>query len=87
MRKISLYLDHPKVGCGWRSYLVLTVGPKWVRLLSTETAETIKVPASELRFAREEKIKPSRALRRLRKVAATYGVDTEAVKEALSGLR
>lgn len=84
---ISLYLDHPKVGCGWRRYVVLTVGPKWARLVSAETAEAIRIPAKELATGRPLPIKPTRAARRLRDVAKTYGEDTSAVREAMAVLR
>jgi putative component of toxin-antitoxin plasmid stabilization module len=87
MRKVSLYLDHPKVGCGWRIYLVAKEGRKWVKLIAIGTAETVTVPAEVMKTARELKLKPTATARRLRRVATTYGVDTATVKEALSGLR
>jgi hypothetical protein len=32
MDYVSIYLDHPSVGCGFRRALVASKGPKWVRL-------------------------------------------------------
>lgn len=88
MRQVRLYLDHPRVGCGWRQYLVLTVGPKWARVINIESAETIKIPAAELRHAKDMPLKPARAARLLRTVAKTYGRDTlNATREALAELR
>ena len=87
MRKIRIWIDNKKVGCGFRDFLVLRTGPKWTFLISTDNAETVKVPSSEMRFAQDMLLKPTRAARRLRNVAKTYGVDTVALKEALSGLR
>lgn len=87
MRLISLYLDHSKVGCGWREYLVLKEGPKWTKLISTATADAITIPSTEMKWARDVPLKKTRAARRLRAVAKTYGVDSVALKEALSGLR
>lgn len=34
---VEMYLDHAKVGCGWRRFLVLRAGRKHVRLLYPST--------------------------------------------------
>lgn len=82
---LNLYLDNP---CGWRRYIVVQVGRKWARLVSTENAETFKVPLAILATGRPVQIKPTRAARRLRTVAKCFGQeDHSLVKEALSGLR
>lgn len=87
-RAISLYLDHPKVGCGWRSYLVLKEGRKWATLLCTETAEDLRLPLADLKAGRPLVIKPSRCARRLRETARTYGLEkTAAVRDALRLLK
>lgn len=85
---ISLYLDHPKVGCGWRPYIVLKSGRLWASLLATETAERIKIPVGLLKTGRPLPVKRTRMARRLREVARTYGEqDSVAVKDALAVLR
>lgn len=86
---IRLYIDHPRIGSGFRNVLVLAQGPKWARLLITATGEHIKVPAADLKFATPLPFKliPTRAAKRLRNVAKTYGVETEAIKDGLAILK
>lgn len=80
---ISLYLDHPTVGCGWRQYLVLEVGRKFARLICTENAEPMKIDATLLRSAKAVEFKPRRLAKRLRHVALTYHrEDSWALKRA-----
>lgn len=88
MQYLRLYLDHPKVGCGWRAYLVLKVGRIHARVICTESADAITIPKTELAHGRPLPLKPTRAARMLRAVARTYGQeDTGAVKDALAQLR
>lgn len=85
---LSLYLDHPKVGCGWRAYLVLKEGRKHARILCTETAEAFTVPVLTLKSGRPMPLKPSRCARRLRDTARAYGMEkTSAVRDALRLLK
>jgi len=84
MRHISLYLDKP---CGWRSYLVIKEGRKLALLISTENADSFKVPIAILSTSRPLPFKKTRAARHLRALARTYGVDSVALKEALAQLR
>lgn len=88
---LSLYLDHPKVGCGWRAYLVLKEGHKWTRLFCTETAEALTLPRKDADKLIKEgtvlALKPTRLAKRIRSVAEAYGVETQDVKAALLLLR
>lgn len=82
---LNLYLDNP---CGWRRYLVVQAGRKWARLVSLEDADTYRVPVALLATGRPAEIKPTRAARRLRVVAKTFGrQDHSLVREALAALR
>jgi hypothetical protein len=88
---LSLYLDHPKVGCGWRSYLILKEGRKWTRLLCTETAEAMTLSRKDAdKLIKEGKplvLKPTRLAKRIRAVAKTYNIDTQDIKAALTLLK
>lgn len=85
---VSLYLYQSKVGCGWRSYLVLKHGRKHARLICTETAEALTVPASLIQTAKPLVLKRSRLARRLREVARCYGMEKAcATRDALAMLR
>lgn len=84
---VELWLDHPAVGCGWRRYLVLRAGPKWVRLICTETAEALTIPRKHYK-PRPVPLKRTRVARRLRKTAITFGLSSSsAVRAALAILR
>lgn len=86
----SLYLDNPKVGCGWRLYLITAMGPKWVRTVCTETAEAVAIPRASFDTMKKQPMKlvRTRAARRLRDVAKSYGlIDSPAVRVALALLR
>lgn len=87
MRYIRLYVDHPRIGCGFRDWLVIRTGRVWAHLVSCDTAEIIKVPVGDLRFAKDLPVKANRRIKRLREVAKTYGQDTEQFKEALGLLK
>jgi hypothetical protein len=86
----SLYLDHPKVGCGWRLYLVTAIGPKWVKVTCTETADSLSIPRAEFDRMKPQPMKlvRTRVARRLRIVATCYGLEkTAAVRAALAMLK
>lgn len=87
MSYVRLYIDHPRVGCGFRAFLVLRTGRIWAHLICTETAEAVKVPVGDLRWAKPMPLKPTRLARRLRAVAKDYSVETEALKEAIALLK
>lgn len=69
---IRIWLDHPRIGCGWRRAIVLRVGPKWVRLMfypneaitipreAFERARPLRVDIDKRRVGRQS---PSRACR------------------------
>ncbi len=84
---VSLYLDHRAVGCGWHRYLVLRLGPKWVRLISTENAEAFTIARKDFAPTPVD-LKPTRLARRLRGIAQDYGLEkTDDVRQALGLLR
>lgn len=86
---VSAYLQAPATApSGWHSYLLIQVGRKWARLVSTENAEAFKVPLAELRRAKAMPFKPARARKRLLAVSKTYGArDSAAVRDALQILK
>jgi hypothetical protein len=43
---VRLYLDHPIIGCGYREFLVLKRGRKWVRLLCISIFDAVTLPQS-----------------------------------------
>lgn len=85
MQYIDLWIDHPKIGCGRRHFLVLKEGRTLVKLLSTGTMETITVPKAILARAIPVTIKPSRLARRMRATAETY--DRAALERAIAAGR
>ncbi len=87
MQYIRLYVDHPRIGCGFRDWLVTSTGPKWAHLVSCDTAEIIKVPVTDLKFAKPLPVKPARRIKRLRAVAKTYGIETQAFKDVVRQLK
>lgn len=86
-----LYLDHQQFGCGYRDYVALP-GRIWVRLVLIATGESTRIGMAEYRAAlatartisRGER---SRAARRLRKNARTFGHHGAVVTDALTALR
>lgn len=41
---VSLWIDHAKVGCGWRGFFVATIGRKSVTLFYPPLLATVTVP-------------------------------------------
>ncbi len=81
--------DHGRVNCGFRSFLVLQVGRKWIRLLYPPTLTPLRVAADELADARPEAAPPSRLRARLRHLAARHHrlglpFNRDLVREALA---
>lgn len=90
MTYIRLYVDHPKIGCGFRPFLVLKTGRVWAHLLATETAETIKIPVADLKWAKPLPLKSGRLARRLKLVDRDFNPGprlTEPVREAIALLK
>lgn len=84
---VSLYLDHRAVGCGWHRYIVLRLGSKWVRLISTESASAITIARKDFNPTQLE-LKATRIGRRLKAIAQDYGLEkSEDVRKALQLLR
>jgi hypothetical protein len=46
--RVSVWLDHAAVGCGFRRFTVLTVGRRWVKLLYLPTLATVDQDRAEL---------------------------------------
>lgn len=44
MEYVTLYLDHPNIGCGFRRALVVSCGPKWVRLFYPAGLQSVTLP-------------------------------------------
>lgn len=62
---ISLWLDDPIVGCGVRTYVVLSLGRKLAKLYNPPACRVVTVPLEELRRSRALDLTPG-GLRRLR---------------------
>lgn len=45
---INLWTDEPRIGCGYRPYLVIHRGRKWAALLYLPTLTRIRVPLASL---------------------------------------
>lgn len=44
MDYVTIYLDHPNIGCGFRRALVASIGPKWVRLFYPAGLQSVTMP-------------------------------------------
>lgn len=61
MRYINLYMDHAKIGCGWRPAFVINEGRLKTRLFFPADCQSIAVANDELRKAKEIPIPNRRA--------------------------
>lgn len=52
MNVVSAWIDHPKLGCGERQFVVLKEGRKKVRLLAWATLTTVTLTVDDYRRAR-----------------------------------
>lgn len=87
-RVLSIYLDHPKVGCGWRRFLVVKEGKKYATVICLENAEPLKLDMKELCSGKPIEFKPRRVEKRLRATARIYArEDSWAVKDAIKALK
>ena len=86
---LSLYLTNNKVGCGWRNYLVVEITPrsKQAKLICTDNALPITVPAAELAGGKVLDFRPRRLAKSLKHTALTYHrEDSYALKKAIKVL-
>lgn len=85
---VWLWLDTERFGCGRRQFIA-TRGRKWVHVVLISTGETGKLTFDDYARAKQPgpAINPTRARKRLRRNAATFGTETIAVKEALEALK
>src|ERR1035437_7452411 len=44
MDYVTIYLDHPNIGCGFRRAMVASCGPKWVRLFYPAGLQSVTLP-------------------------------------------
>ena len=81
----KLWMDDPRVGLGWRHFLVLSRGRKWVRLLAISSFDTLKLSIEKFDSYRLTPISFPRArlLKRLRVNAAIYHASDSLRAEAL----
>ena len=81
----KLWLDDPRVGLGWRHFLVLSRGPKWVRLLSISSFDTLKLSTAKFDAYKPRPIffPRTRLLKRLRANAEIYNASKSLRAEAL----
>lgn len=72
---VQMWLDHQRVGCGYRHFLVLKEGHKWTRLVCVGGFVSFTIPTAQYRAAKPEPVKMSRTrlIRRIRDEAKTYG--------------
>jgi hypothetical protein len=87
---VELRIDHPRIGCGTRRFVVLAIGRKWVLLFHAPTLHQLKVArgcaVTSVNF------KPpivSKIIRRNLGVADRHGLrhSPRAAKLALSAIR
>jgi hypothetical protein len=95
MRYMSLYLDHAKIGCGWRPCFVVKEGRIKTRLFFPADCQSVEVPNAEVRKARDIPIPNRRAAAKVAAVIrdnfkqrkrlhlAVAGRDAKAVMEDL----
>lgn len=86
---IRAWIDHPRIGCGFREFVVAKIGPKWVHLITAATGEHIEITRSEYDSLKptELRYRPGRLASRLRRNAEAFGQDTLLLKGALADLR
>lgn len=46
-KMVEINLDRADVGCGWRRYVVLEVGPGWVKLFSAAMLKSVDIRRAE----------------------------------------
>lgn len=83
---VLLWIDHAKIGCGSREFLVLKSGRKWVSLLALATLDRIKIKKAEFDAAKAKPLPYSKArlIRRIRTNALTYGASKAIVRDAIT---
>jgi hypothetical protein len=98
MRYIEVYLDHPKVGCGYRRFFITHEGRIKTRLFNPSDCQSVEVPHAELRKAKEISIPNRRAAAKVAAVIrdnfkmrkrlhlAVAGRDAKAVMNDLKGV-
>lgn len=84
------YLDHPRIGCGFRNLLIVKRGRKWVTLLEPASLRHVKVAVGEFEKAYQQdqsKLlkKYQQRVRRARKLQDNLGLkySKATVKDAL----
>lgn len=93
MTYARLYLDDSaKAACGWRAYLTISEGRKWVRLICTESAVSLRLSktdyAAAVRCSKPIPLKRTRLAKSLLKVARDYGLEkSSGVIDALALLK
>jgi len=74
---VRLYVDHPKVGCGWRGFVVVKRGHKLAHLLYPPTLAAITVPINDLAAAEAPPVNPGKLaarIKRTRRARKRYGL-------------
>lgn len=89
-RTVKMWLDHDKLGCGWRDFVVLE-GRKWATLIVVGSGEharmTMTDPVFVLRIHKSIEIDRERTRKRLRRNAKVFGTEDATIKEALELLK
>lgn len=91
MRAIFANIDHEKVGCGERLFVVVKVGYKWVRLFYPSTLTGFTIPREQfdrLKVRPADPVRTARLLRKHRKLYSRLGLNTggASTKSALKAL-
>ncbi len=83
------YIDHQRIGCGYRQFLLLKSGPKWTRVLVVGDMTILKLPTSRWRAARPTPVavKPSRLRARVKENGRVYRARPSLIREALTAAR
>lgn len=87
---VRLWLDHPKIGCGYRVLIIIRKGPKWVRLFNPYSGDGVSIARAEWERMRAEDFRPSfKRMKAAVKKAQTSGLTNsdDDVKTALALIR
>lgn len=63
---VRLYIDHARIGCGFRNYLILSRGHRWARLFYIPTLTVVTIPVGVLALGVPIRHKPRRLIGRIR---------------------
>lgn len=86
---VSLWIDHPAVGCGWRTYVVVYRGRIRMRLVCVATMEAINLTRVEFEAAQPKQplFYRSRLEARMRANAADFAASKSVLQKAITAIK